>query len=259
MPRESGIGVAAEEEVEKPVARHVEDRAHLDLDVLGKHLDLGPGAAGGVGIDADARQVGHEKVGQVDQDQLPVVLFAPERQGLDDAVGVRGFHGVGLGRAGLRPEANVAADDQQALAGAVEGDDPLVAEVERLAAEIHQAGAAGDGDGQDDFLVVLVLPDLHEEFLLFFVVVEGEQAFQPLGPLDHFVPLGQLLLFLAGLERRFGRLFFRFHHRIVGQAAAQPGTIGENGTQQTQTQEPQRVESVRSHRDISCGLRRKSV
>ena len=128
-------------EVGPPIARHRKHRAHLDLDVLRKHLHLRPGAPRRVGLNADVRQVRHEQIGQVDQHQLPVVLLALDRQGLDDAVGVGNLHRVGLGRTRLGANVNVVAHDEQAIGRAMETDQPLIAEIQRLPAEIHDARA----------------------------------------------------------------------------------------------------------------------
>ena len=174
------------------------------------------------------------------------------RQGLDDAVGVRDFDRVGLRRAGVGPEADVVADDQQAVGGAVEADQPLVAEVERVAAEIHHARPAGDGDGQDQFLVVLVLADLHEELLLFLVVVQRKQPFEPLGPLDHLVPVGQLLRFFRNPDQQFGGLLLGLGLRLglgfrfLGPAGAQPRP-GSEQIAQAGGHTPHDARSARSH------------
>ena len=204
----------------------------------------------GSGVMPMSGQIGHQQIGQVDQHQLTVVLLALDRQGLDDAIGVGGLHGVGLGRAGLGPKTDVAANDQDAVAGALETDEPLIAEVERSPAEIPEPGAFGNRDRQDHFLVVLVLGDLHEELLFLFVVIEREQAFQTLGILHHFLPLGKLLLlfFFGRLGRRwFGGFLLGFYRRFIRPADAWRQTSGKRPPQHSRTQNPHGAKSARSH------------
>ena len=191
--RAAGVGNVIVEKVEAQILRHRKDRADLDLDVLGKDLDLGPGAPRRVGLDADVRQVRHEQVGEVDQHQPAVLLLALDRQGLEDAVGIRNLHRIGLGRTGLGANVDVAADHQQAIGRPMKTDQPLVAEIQRVAAQIHHARAAGDRDRQDHLLVVLGLLDLHEELLFLLVVVQAGTDLPCAGALDYLVPFGQRL------------------------------------------------------------------
>ena len=89
--------------------------------------------------------------------RLAVPFFALDRQRHDHAVVVRDLQGVGLRRAFVGLEFDVAADDQHPIGGPAEADDPLVAEIQRVAAQVHHARPAGDRDRQDEFLVVLIL------------------------------------------------------------------------------------------------------
>ena len=71
-----GHRIVAEERGEPAAAHHGKDRAHLDLDILGKGLDLGPGAAARIRLDADVRQIEHQQVRQVDQHHRARCFFS---------------------------------------------------------------------------------------------------------------------------------------------------------------------------------------
>ena len=127
-------------------------------------------------------------------------------------------------------------------------EQPLVAEVERVAAEIPHARSAGNGDGQNQLLVVLVLANLHEEFLLFFVEVQRKQPFEPLRAVHHLVPLGEFLRFRARLGNRLGKFRTAFCRGVLCESAARCKRSGEHGAEHAQTQSPHREKLMGSHK-----------
>ena len=192
-----GNAVAAEERIEDRKVRpqpHAKHGVQFDFDVFLKGLDLAPGAAGAVGHNAHPAQIGHEQIGQIDQHAAAVPFFALDRQRHDHAVVVRDFQGVGLRRAFVGLELDVAANHQHAIGGPAEADDPLVAEIERVAAQVHHARPTSDGDRQDEFLVVLILADHHQQLLVGLAVIEVEQPVVQLAAFGHLAPFGKLLL-----------------------------------------------------------------
>src|SRR5262249_34065649 len=112
----------------------------LQLDVLRERLDLVPGAAAGVeGAAAQLGEVGHEDVIEADEDTLAGGVDRVDLQRHQHTVVVGGLDRLRDGRAGLGLEVDVAADEEDAVADALEEDDPLLAEVERVAALGHAA------------------------------------------------------------------------------------------------------------------------
>ncbi len=157
---------------------------YFDFDVVGESLDLAPGAA--IGIEhaqAEVGEVGHEDVVEVEQHRLLGRVDALDAQGQQNRVGVRGLDGLGGGRACFGLEVDVTADHLDLVADALEDDDA-------------HAGAAGDGDGEQERLVELVGPDLGIEAVV--LLVEVEEALVLLGPLDELVEVLELLFGRVG-------------------------------------------------------------
>ena len=73
-------------------------------------------------------------------------LLDDDAQRQQHRIGVGGLDGLGCRRAALGLEVDVAADEVDLVADALEQQDPLLVEVERVAAH---AAAAGDGDGAE--------------------------------------------------------------------------------------------------------------
>ena len=92
------------------------------------------------------------------------MLLDAQRQ--QDRVGVGRLDGLGGRRAGLGLEVDVAADQVDLVADALEDQHPLLVEVERVAAH---AEAAGDGDGAEERLVELVGLDLGVEVVVLLI------------------------------------------------------------------------------------------
>src|SRR5262245_33220391 len=95
---------------------------------------------------------------------------------------------------------DVAADEEDAVADALEDEDPLLSGVERMAA---LADAAGDGDRAEDRLIELARLDLRVQ--LFVLVVEPEEAVVLLGPLDDSVEFGESLALAVAVGDLPGR------------------------------------------------------
>ena len=119
---------------------------------------------------------------------LPDGVDALDAQRHQHRVGVGGFDGLGDRRAVLGLEVDVAADQVDLVADAVEEQHPLFVEVERVAAH---AEAAGDGDGAEERLVELVRLDLGVEAVV--LLVELEEAVVFLGPLDDLIEVLEFL------------------------------------------------------------------
>ena len=112
-------------------------------------------------------------------------LMRDDPQRHQDRVGVGRLDGLGDRRAGLGLEVDVAADQVDLVADALEEQHPLLVEVERVAAH---AAAAGDGDRAEERLVELVRPDLHVEVVV--LLIELEEAVEFLGPADERIEVG---------------------------------------------------------------------
>ena len=185
-----------------PMARlGSEDQADLNLDILGKSLDLEPRAAAPVRRHAESGKVDHEQVCQVNEDLGPVgIAHAADRDRGKDTVGIGDLDRVRPWCSGLRDETGVPAHHKNRVPCPPEAEHPLIPEVQRVAGEECLSRPACDGDRAEQVLAQLVLPDLHQELLFFRTVVQREQARQCLGITDDRLPVRQFLL---------GRLFRR--------------------------------------------------
>ena len=192
LPRRSAAAVVEEViVVEAPAVGGLD----LDLEVVRISLDLVPGRPVAVQAaeELELGEVGQEDVRQVDHHGVAVgVVDADDRQGQQHRVEVilldRPLHR----RAGRRLVVDVAPDQMDLVAGPLEDEDPLVAEVQRLPGHPH---AARDVDRRQQGLVELVRLDLGVEMLV--LPVEREQAVDLLGALGHLVEVAELLLTLG--------------------------------------------------------------
>ncbi len=155
-------------------------------------------------VHADAGQIGHQQIGQVDQHFFAIVFLGLDVRGRDHAVAVGHFDRVGLRRAIVGFDFDVPANHQDAVGFSLKAKDPLIAKIQRVAAQVHRAGAAGDRDWQDKLFVVLIPLNHHQQLLIFLVVIQRKESFEQLCSLGYFAPVWEFWFRLRGLRRGFG-------------------------------------------------------
>src|SRR5262249_25584054 len=188
-------------------------RRDLDLDVARKRLDLGPAAATCVEeTEAELGKVGHEDVIEVDEDGLPDLVDRLDAEGHQDRVGVGRIDGRGFRRTGFGLEADVAANQVDLVIDALEDEDPLLVEVERVSAHAH---TLGDGDGAEEGPIELHRLQLGIELVI--LAVELEEAVIFLGALDKLVEVLELLVAVAVKAQRELRRSRRWTEKQEGQ------------------------------------------
>ncbi len=166
-----------------------EGRLHLELEVVRKRLDLVPART--VAVDraqADLGEVREEDLIQVDEHALAGGVDGDDGQGHQDRVGVVELDGFFEGRARGGLVVNVAPDELDPVADALEDQHPLVEQVDRVAGH---GESLGDGDRRQHRLLELVRPDLGVEVIV--LAIERIESVQLLGVLGDLVEVAELL------------------------------------------------------------------
>ena len=165
-----------------------EGRLDLQLHVVRESLDLGPATAAPVdGTQAELSEVGHEDVGEIDQDGASAHhIQGDDRQGHEDRVGVILLDGLVQRRARRRLVVDVATDELDPVVDPAEDEHHLVLPGERKA---RHADTAGDRDRGEDRLVELVGQELGVEMIP--LLVEGHESFDLLRAPGHLVEVAE--------------------------------------------------------------------
>ena len=167
----------------------LQGRLDLELHVVVEALDLAPAAPAAVEhAQVELGEVGHEDVGEVDQDRAALHrVHRDDRQRHQDRVGVILLDRLVERRAAGRLVVDVAPDELDAVAHAPEDQHHLVV-ADR---DAGRGQAARDRDRHEQRLVELVGPDLGVEVVA--GLVQGEQSVDLLGTPGDLVEVAELV------------------------------------------------------------------